>query len=359
MKNVFLIKSPLQLLNAVEAKHYFGLSDDDCILIIMGDRKSYPQMMNLAKVDQQWKNVILLNRVNLLFGDPWLNTIVDYSDVKSQRETLLRSSFYTIWRFNRLAKHICNVDNIFFGDHKSEHLRHFINSVEHKRTVLLDDGTATVDDALKRQENKNNPYVLKLRKKIKLASKRLFQGLKDQQPEKIYFFTVYDIKAGGEDEVIRNNFTYLRSKNSTSSMSGDVYFVGTPLSEVGIMKESDYFNQLVKVKEYFKGREFIYIAHRREDKGKLNRIRENLDINIKIFEYPLEYQIAMIGPAPEIMAAFVTSVLENMRMIMGDKLQIISFKLIDGSYADKQTIDAVYDYYRENTSGYFNVKLLE
>ncbi len=71
MKSVFLIKTPLQLLNAIEAKHYFGLSAAECILIIMGDRKSQPQILALSDATDEWDKVVTLNDVNLFSGSPF------------------------------------------------------------------------------------------------------------------------------------------------------------------------------------------------------------------------------------------------------------------------------------------------
>ena len=102
-KSVFLIKSPLQLLNAIEAKYYFGLNSDDCILIIMGDRKSQPQILMLANAVDEWGKVIVLNRVNVFFGDPVGGC--DYSFSKKWPGSILFSkSFFNVRRLRFLRR---------------------------------------------------------------------------------------------------------------------------------------------------------------------------------------------------------------------------------------------------------------
>ena len=363
MKNIFLAKSPLQLINALEARHYFKLEDRDCILIIMGDSKSYPQMMELARSQNEWNNIILLNRVSLMFFDPWRLESINYEDSDKLRKTVFRSAFYNIWRLNRLARSVGDVENVFMGCNNSIYMRHFVNSFKHANTILLDDGTGTIDIARKRRvagkrrAGVDSEVPVKLYKKIKINLKRFLLRLKDYQPDKVCFFTVYDIDVYGEDTLIENNFKYLRGKSLNSDVLDEVYFVGSPLSETGVMSEDDYIDHLIKVKDYFKGSKLVYIVHRRESKKKLGIIRENLGITVKMFDYPLEYQIAVIGSKPKVLAAFVTSVLENMRVIMGDDLMMISFKLIKGAYINKDGVDEVYEYYEKNMSD--NFKLVE
>ena len=196
------------------------------------------------------------------------------------------------------------------------------------------------------------------KKKIKINLKRFLLRLKDYQPDKVCFFTVYYVDVYGEDTLIKNNFKYLREKSLNSDVLDEVYFVGSPLSETGAMSEDSYIDHLIKVKDYFKGDELVYISHRRESGKKLEIIREKLGINVKMFDYPLEYQIAVIGSKPKLLAAFVTSVLENMRVIMGDELKMISFKLIKGTYTREYEIDKVYEYYEKNVSDNFKLEIL-
>lgn len=358
MNSIFLVKSPLQLINAVEAKHYFGLADTDCVLIVMGDRKSYTQLVNLANVNHQWGRVIPINRVGLFVGDVVSSCARDSNDLAGSRDTLLRSSFFTIRRLNRIAKYMKNVQNIFIGDYDYIYMRHFVNSVNHNKTILLDDGTATVDVAKRRYESAENGAVLRVSKRIKIAAKKILMGLKDSAPVSLCFFTAYDVEAGKDDEFVSNDFQYLRSVSQTLKEVDDIYFLGSPLSEVGFLEEQSYLHQLKMVKNYYPDNTIIYVAHRRENKNKLEQIENELKIKVCLFDYPVEYQIAIIGPKPRQIISFFTSALENMRLIMGDKLKIVSFRLVEGSYKSNEKIDAIYQYYSTNLGENFCVEQL-
>ncbi len=354
MTNIFLVKSPLQLLNAIEAKYHFKLDEDDSVLIIMGDSKSRTQIINLAKMHNQWANIILLNAVDLFLGNPYKNPKEEFSS----RVPLFRSSFFNIWRINRLAKYVEHVNNIFVGDINYVYMRHFLNITPHEKTVLLDDGTATIDVARKRREGEIGSKP-KLSKKLKLAAKTTLQGLKDQHPQEVCFFSTYDVVGNERDEAIKNNFEYLRSQSCNVEKIDTIYFLGSPLYEGDVMTKDQYLTHVKRVVDYFKGQSFLYVAHRREDKDKLEQIKNALNIEVCFFDYPIEYQLAMVGPRPAILASFVSSALDNLRLIMGDQLKIISFSLTKGTYKYQDRVDSIYAYYEANLSDYFLLVSLE
>ena len=93
------------------------------------------------------------------------------------------------------------------------------------------------------------------------------------------------------------------------------------------------------------GKELLYVAHRREDHSLLNKIQQDLGFRITRFDYPIEYQIAFIGPRPAILASFISSALENCRQIFKDSMKIVSFRLDLKESPKKQEVEKVYDNY--------------
>lgn len=357
MRHIFFVKSPLQLLNAIEAKHHFHLDEKYCYLLVMGDRKSYLQLMKLVHISKQWVNIIQLNDVDLFAPNPWLSN-VDPNNSISYKRSFLRSSIFSIYRLNRLAKAAVNTQNVFIGDNNNKYMRHFVNSIKHENTILLDDGTATLEVARQRVQGDKTRKPDKIYKRIKLATKRMFQGLKDQPTDKVTFFTAYNVEIKSPDEIVVNDFSYLRLKALSLPFFEGVYFLGSPLSEIGLMTEESYLDQLSLVRSQFTGQDFIYVAHRRESNQKLDLIRRNIDINVSLFEYPVEYQFTMVGPRPKTVVSFVTSALDNLKIILDDSVKIISFKLLDGTYTNRERFDAIYRHYLSNSSENFQVKTL-
>jgi len=355
VNNVFLIKSPLQLLNAIEAKHHFRLNTEDCILIIMGDRKSLPQILELAKTQHQWGKIILLKDVNLIFGNP-LEDNSHYSAPKLfWQSDIFKSSAFNVRRLNRISKYIGEVKYIFIGYAKYIYMRHFVNSTPHQKTILLDDGSATIQISRERREGVNYMLSWTVNKKIKLFAKIFFQRLLSEEKESLCFFTAFDVSPGEKDTLVKNNYDYIRNVNQALEQDDVVYFLGSPLSEAGIMQQADYLECLQKVKHCFGDQKLIYVAHRREKKGNLDEIGKLLDIEVVLFDFPIEYQIAVIGPRPKILASFISSALDNCRLILDNKLTIISFKLNMENSPRREDVELLYNYYTDKVSDNFKV----
>jgi len=343
MKNVFLVNTPLQLLNAIEAKYHFKLDAEDCLLIVMGDRKSQPQLLSLAgSVDKEFGCVTVLNNVSLFPGDPF--TVSESLLRRMTNDTkILKKSIFNIRRLNKIAKYLGEVDYIFIGYVRLIYTRHFVNTMIHKKVFLLDDGTATLALAKERKQGFFIGPEKNLKSKLKFYGKRLISRVKDEYQESYSFFTMYDIDPGDKDQVIKNEFTHMRANIDLLPDSDDVYFLGSPLSEAGFISQDEYLAYIKRVKAYFENRRILYVAHRRESKNKLDKLSKVHGLKVIMFEYPIEYQLAHIGSRPEILASFISSALDSCKTIFGDKLKIISFKL-DLNEDHKQLLQ-VYDNY--------------
>jgi len=357
MKSVFLVKTPLQLINAIEAKYHFNLNVDDCVLIIMGDRKSQPQILKLANAVNEWGVVIILNRVNLFFGSPFENDASPFIERVWQSE-IFSKSFFNVRRLNRISKHLGKVEYIFIGYARYIYMRHFVNVTSHDRVFLLDDGNATIKLAKERREDTSSSSSSGVKKKLKLFAKRFFQGVKDREKESLCFFTIYDVCPGNNDQIIKHNFEHIRSEINSLEVTNEVFFLGSPISESGIMDKSGYLDHLRRVKEFYRNKKLIYVAHRRELPGKLKEIEKNLGIEVVLFDYPIEYQLAMIGPRPKMLASFISSALDNCRLIFGDKLKIISFKLDLEGCPSRSEIESIYNSYESSVGDNFSIESL-
>jgi len=358
MKNVFIVKSPLQLLNAMEARCHFELELNSSVLVIMGDKKSFPQMLSLMKENNDWGMVFILDNIPVFVRSKFLGHHENSSSIKTSLFKFQKSSFFSVFKLNKLAYFLKEADYLFVGDNHNPLMRHFINKLKHKKTVLLDDGVGAVYMASIRKERHHTTPNIKLKKKIKLLAKRIFQGLNDMQADNLSFFSAYHLDLSEQDELIYNDYRCLNNNRKSLERTNDVYFLGTPFSEVGIMSEGDYLRQLNMVREKYVNQVFVYISHRRENSDKLKKIKNDMGVEVVAFDYPIEYQLAMIGPVPKVLTSFVTSALENLRIIMRDDLKIIAYRLIDGSYSIKDRIDSIYDSYEKNEGDFFYTESL-
>jgi len=351
MNSVFLIKTPLQLLNAIEAKHHFKLNTKDCVLIIMGDRKSQPQILMLAKNVGEWGKVIVLNETPLFFDNPFE---IKHSLMRSiWRSKFFSKSFFYVRRLNRIKKFLGELEYIFVGFARYVYMRHFVNVSPHKHVFLLDDGNATIRLAKERREGVAFNPDISWKKRLKNYLKKILQGVNDIEQEKLGFFTIYNVVAGERDPIVENKFDYVRSRLDSLDTTDDVFFLGSPLSETGIIGQRRYFDYLIKIKKYYCDNKIIYVAHRRESKEKLKKIENELALDVVQYNYPIEYQLAMIGPRPKVLASFFSSALDSCSLIFEDKLKIVSFKIdLEGS-SRRDEIESIYNSYNSSNSNVF------
>jgi len=359
MKNIFIVKSPLQLINALEAKFYFELDSIDCVLIVLGDKKNYSQILKLIHDQDQWKTVIVLDKISVLIN----NTMIDeFSKLNSKNMRLSefqKSSVFLLMKLHKLAKIYKHVDFLFAGDNYNEMIRGFINSISYNKVILLDDGVSAIYIAEIRRNNHKSMPNLAIKKRIKICIRKFFQGLDDRQADKVCFFSAYNLDIDVRDELISNKYRYLQKEINNIKHINSVYFLGSPLSETGLMSEYDYFNQVKMIREKYSDYDFVYVAHRRESVEKTRLIEESMNVEICHFEYPIEYQLVTIGPIPRLVVSFVSSALENLRVIMGENLDVVSYKLLEGTYNKESRVNEVYKYFSQNVGDHFHLLSLD
>lgn len=212
MKSVFLVRSPLQLMNAVEAKHYFNLRDEDCIMVIMGDRRNKTKIIRLIKTDPQWGKVVVLTDVNLFRKNPFGCHLINQGEEFPDKKSFLRKSIFNANRLNKISRFLGQVEYIFIGFSRDIYMRHFINSTPHKEVFLLDDGNATIEIAKDRKNKLDTTKKIHGTKKIKFYAKKYLLGLKYDEVDSLTFFSAYDVDLSDTDSLVKNDYSYIRKK---------------------------------------------------------------------------------------------------------------------------------------------------
>lgn len=353
IRAVFLIKSPLQFLNALEAQHHFKLSAEECLLVLMADRKSRGQLSMLVdKESAGWSQVLWLAKAPLKMVPGAMGEI-------PQSGSSCRNDLFSIYKLRYLARYYDSLDYVFIGDAGNPLMRHFANYSQPQNVVLLDDGVATIKYARWRSAGQWGKG-LRRSKKVNLTLKRKLLGLRDSMPSAVTFFSVYNFNVIGSDRLVSNQLSCLRRRASELERCNDIFFLGGPLVEAGILSEEEYFWHLQKVCDHFKGSPVRYVVHRRENSERVKRIEDAFGWRGVLFDFPIEYQIACAGPHPKLLASFVSSALENCQKVFGDSLPIVSFRFNPEHFSaldsvKGQEVKAVYDRYQAASSAAFEV----
>jgi hypothetical protein len=353
--NVYIVETPLQLLNAIEARHFFNFKNNQLIIRVGGT--GFPQMMLKSMVDDNhWDRVTYFSFNNKdiqfksnLLGGKCSNLINGYM-YDYQKSTNRRM-------INNISFSVGKIDNIFLGNYlfgKQLYMRHFANTSEHKKTYLLDDGTDVLlinnYRARKTSESESDLNISK-QSGLKWILRNILFDWDNTEADSVIFFSAYDIDVGNNDKLIRNEYKYIRSNIEKGTTNDCVYFLGQCMVQDNCMKEEVYFEYLKKVCMYFHDKTIYYIPHPRESENIIRRISESIGMKVRKFDVPIEYAMSIKGNTPGILASFFCSALQNCKIIYGDSI-VIKCIFIKQEHMSvyNELARNTYKYYSKNTS---------
>lgn len=330
--NLFVVESPTQTLNAIEAKHRFELEDCCLVILLTGlfNRGMYERVVSHF----YWNKVVYVEFYfvgrDFDFGrnrpEKISEKLVEIGGVLD----LFRKRF----QIDRIARRAGPVEKLFLGQYRLDthlYFRHFANVCQHKELFLLDDGTDTLLINNQRQieasgvteDVQGNP-----KNQFKRIIKNRFGKWNFNGVNSLTFFTNLKIEESKRDFVIFNDYRWLKdSMVKGEVVRGRVFFLGQTLIDDGYLTVSDYLNILQQIKECFPDREFQYIAHPRESLRYQDLLTRNLNIPVLRFDVPVELEMAVSCNRPEILAGFFCSALENCAKIFGEDVRVQAYRL--------------------------------
>jgi len=229
MFNLFIVRSPLQLINATEAKEHFKTKHN--ILMLMNnnqsDKKQLETVLSLSKWDE----------------------IIHYKPQKG-------SSLFQQVKLVRSLKHRA-YHYLFSGDYGTINKMMMAN-LSAKAYYLIDDGTMSIEIHKQLQ----HPSTLPWSKKMKLLRYRLF-ALRTSMKKPLNFFTCYDLSPLKGSKIIPNDYHYLQSVFQPKHPSDDIYLLGQNIDDKWL-RPGAYLHYIKEIREYYKEQTIIYMPHRHE-----------------------------------------------------------------------------------------------
>jgi hypothetical protein len=323
--NAFFIDSPLQLLNAIEARRRVEGLAAPPVLILGGDESNLRMMEPLLGLET-WFEVLYLNRGRRtsIWGD--------------------------LRRIETVVRDLGPFQTICLGDYRFDLMRHFASVANSERLVLLDDGLGSLfadETGLKIRTAVGEKSPLSAR--LKATIKTILLRQKDQPNGSVLYFSAYDLPYGTRENTIKNDYSFLRSHFSKRSSEPFVYFVGSPLPEAGVMEHDLYLCYLKAVTRFFADDTIIYIGHRRETDARLKAIAVATGVKTQRLSTIIEWELAHSGRLPAVLAGFNSAALLHCHCIFGGALKVTSFSLRPEHQARNFRADSqfLYDYYRK------------
>ena len=203
---------------------------------------------------------------------------------------------------------------------------HIINSVEHKNTIIYDDGNNIFKtiDFINKSQKKSFPFF---RKMISIISRRKTEVnfLYDCK-----IFTLFDISSfkALKNEIIQNDFSYFKSKIKNLKKEEDIFFIGSRMIDNGISRDI-FESSLEKVVEFYRemNKSVLYVPHRYEDIEYLDQLSKKLKFILTPFSSIIEFEFIMKGIDPSEVATFRSTAVDTLKIIYDTKVRVFKIGL--------------------------------
>jgi hypothetical protein len=350
-KYVFAIRSPYSYLNALELRNSLSLTVSQCYLVIgfkIFNDIDIQQFKGLCD-EAQWARVSYVP-INMdayfLHNNLGEAGSVGFLEKNSKMKRFVRS----VGDVLPPAEDVCGVILQNIEDYLFLHIG---NSLAPDNIYCLDEGARTICTALSRSERDNSFGGNTLGQYTKRSVMELLYGYRVNQIKSICYFSCYAVPLRKSDTLVVNAYNVLRTKlNGLPKDDGTFLFIGSSLSEVGVVSEEYYLHSLQKIKRHFSDKTIHYIAHRGDCEEKLRKIEKDIGMKVMKYDIPFELVISQGESVPYGVISFYSSVLVNCYKMFGGNLKVVSVRLDydELSSRHEKDIKSVYNYF-EKISG--------
>jgi len=348
--NVFVVNTPLQLINAVEAKGYFGIPDGDALLIVIHLGNRFKQLQEVVD-ERQWAEVV------------WLES--EEEGLHGRDHCVAARVFKWVSGCRCFVRHVSDIKEcyrafqiLFLGNYLMGAQLHIANTLQPERVVLLDDGNASLTTAEFRNAGITHfQSRVGAIDKIKYLLKRYILLFRLNDVATVTFFTTYDFDISVCDKIIRNKYSHIRRSMSCKPYKDEIWFIGAPLVEQGIVGFADFCSLLEKVIDCYGCRKIVYIKHPGEALRETEDYLEQRGVEVLTFLLPIELILLSGKELPIVVATFYSSALYNLRQIFAASIECNAFRIDDISIRASflPRVSATYDYFESISNDKFKV----
>lgn len=250
---------------------------------------------------------------------------------------------FRIWKFRY---DYSNIEKIYFGSYVNQYHRSLLAEFEKKsKLFLLYDGLQIISTAHMRVEGPSEcakyPMLMRL------------MGFKSPQLRNLHFVSPISLHISDRDSLY-----LIRSSKILQPKYYDpnsIYFIGQPISSVGILNQEFYLETLKKIQNTYPDKKLIYIPHPREKEDVLaaiTKIAEIMKPNVIFEKYFLKSTTF-----PQKVFSFYSSVLLNLVFLEAES-EIISIRIPKSEIILKdfaQKVDPIYSYFETIPANNFKV----
>lgn len=283
VRHLYLAQSPLQILNAFEARERDG--------------------------DGLQHDLILLEKENAYHNRLVENTLRFLKWRPLHRLPCRTSTLGKLWNWMVLRHWISRlqpVARVHVGEYALGMMVAAANLCTGAEFHLVDDGTSSLSFSDFRYRGvRDARYPTK-------GANRLLKFDPDLPPA-LTFFSIYDLEIHPPDRLERNRLGFVR-RSIEFDDAGPVLFVGSNLPDNEEMSYPRFFELMRGIRAHFGPRPIRYYAHRTEHMHLKESVFAELRIEIVLGELPFEMNMLQGGQKPSFVAGFYSTVLDTLRL---------------------------------------------
>lgn len=344
LADLFIVETPLQLLNAQEARRHFAPATAHLLLLLS---PPFPRARFDALADRSlWATVRSV--VTRTVSDEQDDLLTDQAMSRSRFIRKLTRQIVRRARLERLIRSYGRLERLFIGNYIKNDMQHFANLGTYGELVVLDDGTDTIRANERRRiaPEPTLPGSMTLGKRLRQAFRSRYVDWNQRQVPALTFFSTYGLSVTARDRLVRHDYRFLRARFVSGRAENVAFFLGQPLAQDGYLTPEAYVTAVQDAARLLDGTPVVYIPHPRESEQSVQRIQSEVGLPIRRFEGPIEIVIAVQGIRPRVLASFFCSALENCAVICGTHLTIKAFRLRqDQLLCCHHDVEAVYAHF--------------
>lgn len=316
--NVYIVESPVQVINCIEAANWSNANNNVLFVRYSGREENDKQIKQLIK-EFSWSEV------------------VDCSIPKKPNP--FKNALAEVKLFNQLARRYQKVNKLFIGEFRSKSMHYLRAALSPDETYLVDDGDITL--SIQELYFKLNQYQLgplqkhmptgvvqRVKEIVRMILYiQFFKPVMKTVP--IHLFTAFDVSAARDQKVVANRFSYFKGMQHHVDLNDQqVFYFGSKYNEAGLLTLEQELSFLKKVQFFFEKKQLqmVYIPHRDDSAVKLKLLESNFGLTVKRLGMPAEIYFIKSSTRPGYIAGACTSAINNLAR-MNDFNGVYAFAL--------------------------------
>lgn len=299
VRDVFLLSGgSLQLLNSIEAFHYFDALDNSALIAF---DSLYPTFSQLEVKEWHPSNV------------HWIK----HPGSTKSRTPLAR--LLHLYRFTKIVEKIlepyreCN--RLFLGTYilYGGLFRHFARLLAPRKIIYVIDGSEIVNTSAARKKSLENGE----RDKFKTCVRNRILGWDTRHLPGLDFFSPIPPSLVAGDTYIENRYSHISSSCPPGKLGDKTLFVGQPTPSGG-QNADEYWDRIRSIAIHFGAEMVEYVVHPREEYSRASSRCSSIGIKCRPYTIPLEVLFCREGP-PKALISFSSTSLLTCKQLFGSQ----------------------------------------